>query len=196
MSIYEPLLDFFKTLADENRLRIVGLLSEREYSVGELSEALAITEPTVSHHLNKLRRLGLVNLRTNGTYRLYRLNDAMLQRYKQAVLQMEQLRPSEPPTPPDQSWIDELGLDEEGRKVLLDYTVGQRLKFIPARVKKLQPVLIWLSTRFEIGRSYTEREVNAVLTAHHEDYARLRRDLIEAGYLARERDGRQYWRVR
>lgn len=196
MSIYEPLLDFFKTLADENRLRIVGLLSEREYSVGELSESLAITEPTISHHLSKLRGLGLVNIRTDGTYRFYRLNDGVLQRYKQAVLDMEHLRPPEPTTPPDQSWIDELGLDEEGRKVLLDYTVGQRLKFIPARVKKLQPVLIWLSTRFEMGRSYTEREVNAILSAHHEDYASLRRDLIEAGYLARERDGRQYWRVR
>ena len=47
----ETLLAFFKALADESRLRIVGLLAEREYSVQALAQALALKEPTVSHHL-------------------------------------------------------------------------------------------------------------------------------------------------
>lgn len=196
MSIYEPLLEFFKTLADENRLRMVGLLAEREYTVGELSSVLNITEPTVSHHLSKLRAAGLVNLRSDGTFRHYSLNSGMLKRYQQAVMGIEHLRPPQASPTPDQSWIEALGLDDEGRKVLVDYTVGQRLKSIPTKLKKLAVVLVWLATRFEMGRTYTEAEVNAILREHHEDFARLRRELIEAGYLGRERDGRQYWRVR
>lgn len=197
MSMFAPLLEFFKVLADENRLRMIGLLSEREYTVGELSAVLEITEPTTSHHLSKLRAVGLVTLRSDGTFRHYRLDERSLQRYKQAVMHVEQIQPPEHGTVnDDHTWIDALGLDAESRKVLVDYTSGQRLKSIPTKLKKLQVVLVWLATLFETDRLYTEAEVNAILREHHEDYARLRRELIEAGYLARERDGRHYWRVR
>lgn len=198
MSMFAPLLEFFKVLADENRLRMIGLLSEREYTVGELSAVLEITEPTTSHHLSKLRAAGLVTLRSDGTFRHYRLDERTLQRYKQAVMGLEQIRPPERPAPlaDDHQWVDALGLDDESRKVLVDYTSGQRLKSIPTKLKKLQVVLAWLATRFETERLYSEAEVNAILREHHEDYARLRRELIEAGYLARERDGRHYWRLR
>jgi DNA-binding transcriptional ArsR family regulator len=65
----EALLMFLKALADETRLIIVGLLSEREYSVGELASDLNLTDATISHHLSKLREAGLVNLRQSGTSR-------------------------------------------------------------------------------------------------------------------------------
>jgi DNA-binding MarR family transcriptional regulator len=50
----EELVTFFKALADKNRLKIVGLLAEKAYSVEELSELLQLKPPTVSHHLAKL----------------------------------------------------------------------------------------------------------------------------------------------
>jgi hypothetical protein len=41
---------------------------------------------------------------------------------------------------------------------------------------------------------YTEKQVNAIIARFHEDVAGLRRDLIDRGMLARERDGSRYWR--
>ena len=56
----EKLLGFFKAMADESRLRIIGLLAHRERSVQELAAALDLKEPTVSHHLAILKAQGLV----------------------------------------------------------------------------------------------------------------------------------------
>jgi hypothetical protein len=45
---------------------------------------------------------------------------------------------------------------------------------------------------FEIGVRYPEREVDALLRAFHDDYAALRRYLVDEGFLAR--DHAEYWR--
>jgi DNA-binding transcriptional ArsR family regulator len=44
--------------------------------VGELTQALPITQPAVSQHLKVLKQVGLVNDRAEGTKRIYRLNEA------------------------------------------------------------------------------------------------------------------------
>ena len=49
----QTLLRFFKCLANENRLKLLGLLADQERSVEELSALLDLKEPTVSHHLAK-----------------------------------------------------------------------------------------------------------------------------------------------
>src|SRR5271154_1204858 len=67
------LLAFFKAMANESRLRIVGLLAERERSVQELAELLGLKEPTVSHHLASLKALGLVSARAEGVTRWHAL---------------------------------------------------------------------------------------------------------------------------
>ncbi|MEL6148492.1 MAG: DUF2087 domain-containing protein [Chloroflexota bacterium] len=56
-------------------------------------------------------------------------------------------------------------------------------------------VLAYLATKFDADATYTERDVNAVLKHWHtfEDWALLRRELFERGYLNREKDGSVYW---
>ena len=49
-----------------------------------------------------------------------------------------------------------------------------------------------VSTSFELGRSYTEAEVNELLMAVYDDYTSLRRYLVEDGHLQRDRAGREY----
>jgi DNA-binding transcriptional ArsR family regulator len=75
--------DLFDVLADETRREIVGLLHKastdsHEMSVGELVDALGITQPTVSKHLKVLREAGVVRVREDGQHRFYRLDDAPL----------------------------------------------------------------------------------------------------------------------
>lgn len=70
-----------------------------------------------------------------------------------------------------------------------------RVVMYPSKWKAKQLVLAYLSSKFEVDREYTEREVNQLLQEHHtfSDWAVLRRDLFEAGYLGRTLDGTRYW---
>src|SRR5262249_15263475 len=67
------LLLFFKALADKSRLRLLGLLAQREHSVQELAALAGLKEPTVSHHLGMLKRLGLVSRRRDANTHWYAL---------------------------------------------------------------------------------------------------------------------------
>jgi ArsR family transcriptional regulator len=65
----------FKALSDLTRLRCVILLAERgELCVCELTHALQLPQPKVSHHLANLRRAGLVSDRKQGLWIYYRIN--------------------------------------------------------------------------------------------------------------------------
>lgn len=52
------------------------LLAERPHAVGELAAELPVTRPAVSQHLKVLKNAGLVTERSEGTRRIYRLNEA------------------------------------------------------------------------------------------------------------------------
>ena len=51
----QALLTLLRTLADETRLRILGILAAKEHSVDELASLLQLKALTVSHHLAKLK---------------------------------------------------------------------------------------------------------------------------------------------
>ena len=84
--------------------------------------------------------------------------------------------------------------DAFANKVVRDF-VGQdgRLKQIPSQLKKRQAILQWLAGNFEAGKRYPEKQVNVMLKKYHEDYATLRRELVDRGYLARKEG--VYWKV-
>ncbi len=68
----------FKALSDPTRLRCISLLvSHDELCVCELTHALALPQPKVSHHLAALRKAGLVSDRKEGLWTYYRLNSEM-----------------------------------------------------------------------------------------------------------------------
>ncbi|NOY87391.1 MAG: metalloregulator ArsR/SmtB family transcription factor [Deltaproteobacteria bacterium] len=64
---------FFKTLANETRLRILALLTSGELCVCDLMAALDLPQSTVSRHLATLRNSGLVEDRRQGVWMYYRL---------------------------------------------------------------------------------------------------------------------------
>jgi ArsR family transcriptional regulator len=70
----------FKALADNTRLRILGLLTVREMCVCEIMVALSLTQPTASHHLRILENAGLVRDRKEGKWVFYSLPDPNLVR--------------------------------------------------------------------------------------------------------------------
>lgn len=178
----QSLVEFFKALADETRLRVVGLLALREQSAPELAAALGMREQALARHLAMLAALGLVQASSGPTVR-YRLDFTALQAMKRVALARERAA-----GPGDA----ESGEAWEG-KVLRDFFDGERLKEIPANRKKRAVVLAWLADRFEHDARYPEPEVNAIIKRHHPDSAALRRELVDGRWMAREAG--VYWRL-
>lgn len=63
----------FEVMAEPNRRLILDLLRQRERTVGELVDALSVSQPAVSKHLKVLRRAGLVESRSSAQRRYYRV---------------------------------------------------------------------------------------------------------------------------
>lgn len=76
---------------------------------------------------------------------------------------------------------------EYDARVVATFFDGDRLKQIPTQFKKRLVVLRRLRDAFERERVYTEPEVNQVLSRFNEDFATLRRELIETGLLVRHK---------
>ncbi len=82
--------------------------------------------------------------------------------------------------------------DGDTEELVSRFIKGGRLVVMPSRRSKLLPVLDRIAQEFEPGRTYPESVVNEVLLGYHDDYAALRRYLVDEGFMTRE--GGVYWR--
>ena len=181
------LLQVFKALADESRLRIVGLLAVDERSVDELAAHLGLKAPTISHHLATLKNAGLVAMRPAGTTHLYRFLPERLRQLNRELA-------------PERLAITETVVGDAWERKVLDAFLEPgagpadppRIKAVPAGERKRLVLLRWLADRFEPHRRYPEPEVNILLALHHPDYASWRRYLVDSGLM--DRGEGVYWR--
>jgi len=182
----EEMVNFFKALADKNRLKIVGLLAEKSYSVEELAEMLQLKPPTVSHHLAKLVEAGLVRSHSESYYSVYQLDQSALEAKTRSMFSQRELS----------SVASEVDADAYDKKVIRDYSRRDgRLKTLPSQRKKLDAILRYVVKAFDVGKRYSEKQVNEILSGYHEDTATLRRELVGSGLMQREGGGGEYWRV-
>lgn len=181
------LLPLLKALADETRLKVLGLLATRAYTVEQLAETLGLRASTVSHHLARLAEVGLVSARPSSYYNVYRFEPQALARA--ATLLSERVpqvpAPAEVRLPFAEDAVVKRYLGPDGR-----------LKALPAQQKKRLIVLRHCLAAFEPGRRYSQSEVNDILSQFSaEDYVTLRRYLIDYGLMDREPGGGEYWRI-
>ncbi len=182
------LLNFFKALADENRLKIVGLLAQKPSSVEALADALGLSASTTSHHLARLSKSGLVSARADGHYYIYSLNTDALRGMSQHLLQEENL-------PALSQGAVNTGDDLFESKVMKAFIDSEgRITAFPAQEKKFLVLLRYVLKAFEPGQRYPEKEVNEILKRYNEDTASLRRGLVEYKLMQREGGGGAYWR--
>lgn len=84
--------------------------------------------------------------------------------------------------------------DEEKIAVIENYMDKSRvLKSYPSREKKKIIVLEEIMKKFESSVIYSEKEINEILKTVYDDFATIRRALIEYGFLSRSNDCRSYW---
>ncbi|WP_203247132.1 DUF2087 domain-containing protein [Sporosarcina beigongshangi] len=86
--------------------------------------------------------------------------------------------------------------DEEREKVLGNYfkqgTNGP-LDVFPSKEKRKYIIAQEIIKRFDVGKVYLEKEVNELLITIHDDFATIRRFLIDYRFMNRSDDGREYW---
>jgi predicted transcriptional regulator len=178
---FNTFLQFFKALANQSRLKLVGAIAQQERSVEELASILELKEPTISHHLGKLKELQLVQMRAEGNTHYYRLDLNALQTMQKATLTA---------LPVAQPIVDENIWET---KVLNSFVDNNKIQEIPASRKKRWIILKWLVQKFEFDRQYPELELNAIIKPIHTDTATLRRELVGCNMM--QRDNGIYRRV-
>src|SRR5215218_2861159 len=167
----EDLSLLFKALADPARLRILGLLAERAHAGHEIADRLSLTPPTISHHMRRLVAARLVDVAPDAQSRIYSLRTDTIRELSGALPGDQNMQPA--------------GEEDDGvHRAFFD---GPRLRQIPASRKKRVIVLRRLLERFAPGRAYPESEVNDLLREAHDDVATLRRELVDYGFMVRDR---------
>ncbi len=177
----DELLIFFKALADETRLKVIGLLAHGPQTTEQLAERLGLRAPTVSHHLEKLLVAGLVRPEpTRGHAKPYALRLDALHEQAGRLLGDASTLVELAPGP--------LEADAYEREIWRNFSNPDgTLKEIPAQRKKLNAILARLVCEFTPGEHYSEKQVNAILKRFHPDTASLRRELIGARLMQRDR---------
>ena len=176
----DAVIQLARALSDPARLRIAALLVETECSLDQIAAALKLRPQDVSRHLKLLCDSGLAVERIENGISRYSLDLNELRRISRTAFATS--RETSP----------ELDGDSWDAKVLRDFTRDGRLTTIPASHKKKLIVLRWLATRIPSEVRLPEREISTLLAQYHPDFATLRRELVDNGFLVRDRG--VYWR--
>ncbi|HOI15406.1 MAG TPA: metalloregulator ArsR/SmtB family transcription factor [Geobacteraceae bacterium] len=175
-------LAVMKALADQSRLAIVGSLLERPQYVEEIAQRHDLAPSTVSFHLRKLEKAGLVSSRKEQYYVVFRTNDEIFNTTLREIVSAHPV-----------GWeLQDDRMEAYRRKVLDSFFRNGRLEKLPAQHKKRLIVLEQFAQRFESGRRYGEQEVTGLITPLFDDYCAIRRLLVDEGLV--RRDGSLYWR--
>ena len=168
-------LAILKALADDTRLRIVRALQEKDMYVELLAERLALSAPTVSFHLKKLTAAGLVDARREQYYTIYSLRREIFGTTLSALL-------DDGSSPVSEALREE----QYRRKVIRSFMPDGRCETLPAQVKKRMIIYREIFSRFDPSRTYTEREVNAIIAEVHDDFCTVRRAFVGMGWMQRD----------
>jgi hypothetical protein len=175
--------ELLRLLLDPDRLAVAGALASRQLTTKEVVDATGRNQRVVLTAIGDLRAAGLVTV--DGEH--YSIDVVALRDAARAAADMDV--PMDP--------IIGYGMTEDEQAILRRFFAGRTIVEIPANRAKRQVLLQRLALDFDIGRRYTEREVNEILFAFHPDWSTLRRYLVDEGFLDREHvdDQSWYWRA-
>ena len=130
----EQLLQFFKALSDETRLRIMMLLTQGELCVCDLMLVLDEPQSKVSRHLAYLKHSGLTNSKRAGVWMHYRLKEPVGEIHKAQIDFLKRQLSHLPQFRMDREKLLELK-KQGGCKAMLKFKAARRSKAHPTRTK-------------------------------------------------------------
>jgi biotin operon repressor len=172
----ETRANLFKALGHPTRLLILNLVKLKPRHGEELAVILNLKPATISHHITKLSKAGLLKSRKDQYYQTYSLSGNILKLPLEDLIHL--------PQPGLQVEVEE---DAYKDKVLKTFIRRGRLIRLPAQLKKQEVVLEFIVESFEPDQTYSEREVNIILLDFHDDVAALRRGLISHKLMTRDK---------
>jgi hypothetical protein len=168
--------DLLSALAEETRLRAFAAVLLGASTTSEVARQAALADRDALRALTTLQSAGLVDHEDTGW-----------------VARPERLREAAMAAVGPRTSVDHGTGDERVSSVLRTFLPHGRIETMPAVRSKRLVVLDHVARAFEPGMRYPEAEVNAMLGTFFDDYAALRRYLVDEGFLARA-DG-SYWRT-
>jgi hypothetical protein len=172
------MVEFHKALGDLTRIRIVALLMQGPLHGQAIAGKLGLKPPTITHHMAKLRGVGLIKERRDKNTIYFSLNTKILEMSAQAIISLG--------TGGTANMEMSVTAEERASIIKNFFTKDGKLKTYPAQRKKKLVVLAHMVKGLEFGRVYQEKEINEYLKEFHEDFATLRRELIMCQYMYRE----------
>jgi hypothetical protein len=172
------IVEFHKALGDLTRVRIIALLQQGPLHGQAIAGKLGLKAPTITHHMAKLREVGLIKERRDKNTIYFSLNTKIFDMSAKAILTVGTGGNSNM----------EMSVTDDERAAIINnfFTKDGKLKTFPAQRKKKLVVLAHMVKALEFGKVYQEKEINEYLKQFHEDYATLRRELIMCQYMYRE----------
>ncbi|GEL78194.1 DUF2087 domain-containing protein [Tenuibacillus multivorans] len=187
----DRLVNFHKTVGDKTRLRIIGLLKEGPLHGQAIAGKLGLTPPTISHHLTKLKEINIVYQRRHKNTIYYNLNEKHLAFLAESIIKLG-----------DEDMNEAFKVSEEEKHNILKNFLDSdgKLKTLPSQLKKRLIILEHILKGFEIGRTYSELEINQHIKKFHDDFATIRREFINNHFMTRNRgyyelNPRELWRI-
>lgn len=172
------IVEFHKALGDLTRVKIVALLQQGPLHGQAIAGKLGLKPPTITHHMAKLREVGLIKERRDKNTIYFSLNTKILEMSAKAILNVGTGGGAE---------MDMLVTADDREAIIKNFfTKEGKLKTYPAQRKKKLVVLEHMVKGLELGKVYQEKEINEYLKQYHEDYATLRRELIMCQFMYRE----------
>ena len=168
--------DLLSALAEETRLRAFAAVLLGAAATSEVARQAGLADREALRALTTLQAAGLVDHEDTRW-----------------VARPERLREAARAAAAPRASVDHGTADERVSSVLRTFLPHGRIETMPAVRWKRLVVLDHVARAFEPGMRYPEADVNAMLAAFFDDYAALRRYLVDEGFLARA-DG-TYWRT-
>lgn len=78
--------DIFKALNDATRREILELLKQKDLSAGEIADQFNMSKPSISHHLDILKRADLITAEKSGQFIFYSINTTIIEDVLQWIL--------------------------------------------------------------------------------------------------------------
>ena len=166
----------FKCLADKSRLMIISSLMEKPMYVELLSERLGLSASTISFHLKKMEEAGLVSSVKEQYYMIYHVNREIFSSTLAELINCKD----------EDIKIQEERQEAYRNKVIQTFFSCGKLKSIPVQRKKKRIILEEIAKKFQMGKSYPEKQVNLVIAEFHDDFCTIRRDMISEKLFTRE----------
>lgn len=177
----EKSIEIMKSLADTSRLQVLNSLMDKPQYVEELAHRLNLAVSTVSFHLKKLEKAGLVNKSKQQYYIIYKINDELFNLSLKELTSFDNI----------EKYIQDERIDKYKGKVLKAFFKKGKLVKLPVQHKKKLIILDEFVKMFNQVEKYEEKQVDEIINRIYDDHCTIRRLLIEEGIM--KRDKQFYW---